>query len=203
MKKPQSLIWSIFLCLITYGCASGPEITKLMHVWKYDKYSGMYLEKVMIVGKPKSDANRIRYEDHMAGELAKRKVEAISSHRVIPEMKDLNRENIKQAAVVSGEKTVLVSRVVGIDEKNVLFKQSANQQIVATPHGMYMRTFVEPGHVEKFTKVRLETGLFDVESEELFWAASSAIINPETADEAIEDFSKALIEQLVKDGFIP
>jgi hypothetical protein len=41
-----------------------------------------------------------------------------------------------------------------------------------------------------------------VESEKLIWAATSAIMNPDSADEAIKDFSKAIIQQLMKDGYI-
>jgi hypothetical protein len=133
----------------------------------------------------------------------KRKIDTIPSYTVIPEMKDLNRENIKQAATVAGVKTVLVSKVVGIDEKNVIFQQTPDYRYTVTPHGMYMSAYTFSGpRVEKFTQVRLETGLFEVESEKLIWAATSAIMNPDSADEAIKDFSKAIIQQLMKDGYI-
>jgi hypothetical protein len=205
MKKSLFVIWFnfiFFICLIIYGCATGPEITKLTDVRSFEKYSGGYLDKVMIVGNPRIDANRIQYENYITKALGKRKIVAIPSYTVIPEMKDLNRENIRQAAKVVGVKTVLVSKVVGIDEKNVIFQQHAAQRFVTTPRGTYMTTYIEPRRTEKFTKVRLETGLFEVESEKLIWGATSAIMNPESADEAIKDFSKAIIQQLVKDGYI-
>jgi hypothetical protein len=188
--------------LLIYGCATTPEITKLTDVRKFEKYSGGYLDKIMIVGKPRSEDNRILYEDYITKALKKRKIDTIPSYTVIPVMEDLNPENIKRAANVAGFKTVLVSKVVGIDEKNVIFKQTVKQDMVQRGSGMYMRTYVEPGRVEKFTKVRLETGLFEVESEKLIWAATSAIMNPDSADEAIKDFSMAIIQQLMKDGYI-
>ena len=192
-----------FICLIIYGCATGPEITKLTDVRSFQKYSGGYLDKIMIVGKPRIDANRIQYENYITKAFEKRKIDTIPSYIVIPEMKDLNRENIKQAAKVAGVKTVLVSKVVGIDEENVIFQQTPSYHYTTTPRGTYMSAYTFSGpRVEKFTKVRLETGLFEVESEKLIWGATSAIMNPDSADEAIKDFSKAIIQQLMKDGYI-
>lgn len=205
MKKSlyvTSLYSIAFLCLLVYGCATTPEITELTDVWNYRQYSGDYLDKIMIVGKPRSEANRIQYEDHISKALKKSKIDTIPSYTLIPAMEDLNRENIRRAADLAGAKTVLVSKVVGIDEENVIFKQTIKQDMVARGSGMYIRTYVEPGRVEKFTKVRLETGLFEVESEKLIWAATSSIMNPHTADEAIKDFSMAIIQQLIKDGYI-
>jgi hypothetical protein len=202
MKKSLTVICFNFIFFIIYGCATSPEITQLTDVRSFEKYSGGYLDKVMIVGKPRSDANRIQYEDYITKALEKRNIDTIPSYTVIPVMEDLNRENIKQAAIVAGVKTVLVSKVVGVDEKNVIFQQTVKQDMVQRGSGMYMRTYVMPAHVEKFTKVRLETGLFEVESEKLIWGATSAIMNPDSADEAIKDFSKAIIQQLIKDGYI-
>ena len=205
MKKSLFVIcfnFIFFMCLIIFGCATTPEITKITDVKKYEECSGEYLDKIMIVGKPRSEDNRILYEDHITKALKKSKIDALPSYTVIPVMDDLNPENIKRASHVAGVKTVLVSKVVGIDENNVIFKQTVKQDMVQRGSGMYMRTYVEPGRVEKYTKVRLETGLFDVESEKLIWAATSAIMNPDSADEAIKDFSLAIIQQLMKDGYI-
>jgi hypothetical protein len=203
MKK--TLFFMVFfICLIFSGCATGPEITKLTGVWKYESYSNIYLDKLMIVGKPQNEANRKQFEDYLTQALQKRKIEVTPSYKAIPDMKDLNRESIKQAAIAAGIKAVLVTKVVGIDEQNVIFQQTSQYQYTATSHGMSMRVYTfQDQRVGKMTKVRLETGLFEVESEKLLWGGTSAIMNPETADEAIRDFSKAIIQQLNKDLFLP
>lgn len=192
-----------FVCLVIVGCTTTPEITNLTGVWIYGTYTGGYLDKILVVGNPRSDANRIHYENYVTTALEKRNIVAIPSHTLIPEMKDLTNEKIREAAAVAGVKAVLASKVVGIDEENVIFRQTIKQDMVTRGSGMYMRTYIEPGRVEKSTKVRLETGLFEVESERLLWGATSAIMNPESADEAVKDFSTVIIQQLVKDGYIP
>jgi len=188
--------------LMVGGCALNPPLTKIKDVWKYENYSGGYLDRVMIVGKPRVDAARIQYEDYMVKALEKRKIDIVPSYTAIPEMKDLTRDNVKRAADAAGVKAVLATKVVGVDEKEVLVNQTQKMDYIATPHGTYMRPYLDGPKVVNFKKVRVETGLFDVKSEKLIWVATSAIMNPESADEAIKDFSKAIIQQLITDGYI-
>lgn len=193
----------IFIGLTLCGCAMNPELTKIKGVWKYEQYSGGYLDQVLIVGKPRMNAARIEYEDYIAGILRKRKIDSIPSYTLIPDMNDLNRDNIKGVADEKHIKTVLATRVVGVDEKDVLIPQSQKMEYVYTPRGTFMRPYLDGPQMVHATKVRLETGLFEVKSEKLLWSATSAIMNPETADEAIKDFTKAIVQQLMQDGFLP
>jgi hypothetical protein len=188
--------------LIIFGCAASPEITKIKGAWKYGQYSGGYIDHVLIVGRPRIEAVRAPFEDHLVKVFIKNKIDAIPSYNVIPEMKNLTRENIKQAADAAGVKTVLATQVVGVDEKEVLIRQSQQMEYIYTPNGMYMRPYLDGPKVVNFKKVRIESGLFELESEKLIWAAESAIMNPESADEAIKDFSKAIIQQLIQDGYV-
>ena len=192
----------IFISIALYGCAPTSKITKLIGTWKYDQYTGGYLDKLMVVGKPRMDIYRPQYENYIAKALSKRKIEVIPSYTVIPEMDDLNKDSIKKAANESGVKAVLVTKVVGVDEQDVLFKQNVSHDYIATPYGMRMSPYMSGPRIVKSAKVRLETGLFEVESEKLIWAATSAIMNPDSADEAIKDFSAAIIQQLTTDGYI-
>lgn len=180
----------------------GPEITKIKDVWKYENYSGGYLDRVMIVGKPRRDDVRIQLEDYMVKAFEKRKIDMVPSYTAIPDMKDLTRENVKRSADAAGVNAVLAIKVIGVDEKEVLVKQTQQMDFIATPYGTHMRSYLDGPKVVNFTKVRLETGLFELKSEKLIWVASSAIMNPESADEAIKDFSKAIIQQLIQDGYI-
>lgn len=199
---PTFLGFILLGCLVVSGCATGPEITKISSATSFESYSGGYLDKVMVVGKPRDDANRIRFENYLTSLLEKRKVDTISSSTLIPDSANLNHENIRREASKAGVKAVLVSRVVGIDQKDVIFKQSTDYRYTTTARGTYMTAYTFGPHVERLTKVRLESGLFEVKTEKLIWGATSAIMNPQTADEAIEDFSKAIIQQLKKDGYI-
>lgn len=206
MKKFLIVTACIFVSFILSGCAAlnpNPQITQLTSVWNDGKYPANYLDTVLLVGKPQVEANRRAFETGFAEALFKRKIAVIPSYTVIPGMKDLNRESVRKAARDAGVKNVLVAKVVGIDEKEVIFNQTQQNHFTVTPRGTYMTTytFAEPRR-EMQTKVRIETGLFDVESESLIWAATSDTMDPDSANEAIRDFSKAIIKQLVKDGYV-
>jgi hypothetical protein len=184
------------------GCAASPKITKLTRVWKYDMYTGGYPDQVMVVAKTKRAASRAPLEDQMAGLLAKYNIKAIPSYTVIPNINLLERERVKQAAIDKGVNAVLATKVVDIDEEEVIFNSQTYDR-VHTPYGMYMRPTMPSGpQVERITKVRVETGLFEMETEQLIWAATSAIMDPDTVDEAIKDYSAAIIQQLVEDGYL-
>jgi hypothetical protein len=205
VKKKAYVLLSVlfFTYLFISGCATTtPEITKLTGIWKYDQYTGGFLDSLLVVGKPRIEANRALFENHIAKQLSKREIKVTASHTVIADMKDLNYDSVVKAAKDTGVKAVLVTKVVGIDEKEVLFKQSLNYEYTMTPYGMHMAPYMAGPRVETFTKVRLETGLFEVASETLVWAATSAIMDPDSVDEAIRDFSASIIEQLTKDGYV-
>lgn len=200
--RPGTLVTTLFVCLMMCGCAAKQPITSIKGVWKYGPYPGGYLDQVMVVGKPRQEVVRIRYEDYLARALKKRGVDTVSSYTVIPDLKDVNLENILRTAKSSGMKTVLAAKVVGIDEKNVIFKASVSYDYVTTPGGMFMQPFFEGPRVEKITKVRIEAGLFDIPSQKLLWGVTSAVMNPKSADEAVKDFSRKIIRRLVTDGYI-
>jgi hypothetical protein len=192
----------VFACIALSGCAASPKITKLTRVWKYDMYTGGYPDQVMVVGKTKKAASRAALEDHMAGLLSKYKITAIPSYTVIPNINLLERERVKQAAIDKGVNAVLATKVVSVDEEEVIFNSQSYER-VHTPMGMYMRpTMPSAPQVERITKVRVETGLFELKTEELIWAATSSVMDPDTVDEAIKDYSAAIIQQLVNDGYL-
>jgi hypothetical protein len=206
MKKYLFVSAFVFLSLILSGCAAlnpNPRITSLNSVWNDGKYPVNYLDTVLLVGKPQVEANRSVFEAGFAEALYKRNIAVIPSYTVIPDMKNLNRESVRKAAKEAGVKNVLVAKVVSVEEKEVIFNQTQENHFTVTPRGTYMTTytFAEP-RKEMQTQVRIETGLFDVETEALIWAATSDTMNPDSANEAIKDFSKAIIKQLVKDGYV-
>lgn len=101
---------------------------------------------------------------------------------------------------------VLATRVVCVDKKSIIIPQQTRVQIddIATPSGMQMSLspFIEPAHIKDYSNVRLETGLFDTGIEKMIWSASSKNIAPDSVNEAIKDFSKAILMQLQIDGYV-
>lgn len=74
-------------------------------------------------------------------------------------MKDLNIGNMSNAARTAGVKAVLVSKLVGIDEKDVIFEQTTDYRYTTTSRGIYMSAYTFGPRAEKLIKVRLENGI--------------------------------------------
>lgn len=206
MNKNQFIVVSmliIILMMIT-GCSREAKITKLTNVEKFEFYSKGRLDKVLVVGKPIIEKNRKDFEKYFSRKLKRRATDAIPSYEVISNIKDLNRDSIKKAAVTMEAGAVLVTRVVGLDDKSIVIPQRNQVETFVTPRGTFttMTPFVEGPYIKNYTNVRLETALFETKTEKLIWTASSVIIAPDSVDEAIEDFSKAIIKQLQIDGFV-
>jgi hypothetical protein len=206
MKNNLFIIIKILICCVFMlnGCSSEAKITKLTNVEKFEYYSKLRLDKVLVVGIPRIEKNRKDFENHFSRKLKRRGTSAIPSYEVIPNMKDLNKDSIKNAAIKMEAGAVLTTSVVGVDDKSVVVPGQRQLETVATPRGVF--TFAGPHisgpYVKEYINVRLKTGLFETQSEKLLWNASSKIIAPGTEMEAIKDFSKAILNQLQLDGYV-
>ncbi len=190
--------------LLITGCSQEAKITKLKDVEKFEFYSKGRLDNVLVVGKPRLEEYREDFEDHFSRALRRRGTDAIPSYEEIPDMQNLNRDNIKGAAVKAQTGAVLATRVVGVDNTEVIVPQRTSVDIYTSPRGgtFMMGPFIEGPYAKNVTMVRLETGLFETQTGQMIWKASSKILNPDSANEAIKDFSKAIISQLRKDGYV-
>ncbi len=206
MKKYIFTIISIAIIgsLVFAGCSQEAKITKLKDVEKFEFYSKGRLDNVLVVGKPRLEEYREDFEDHFSRVLSRRGTDTIPSYEVIPDMQNLNRENIKAAAVKAQTGAVLATRVVGVDNTEVIVPQRASVDIYTNSRGgtVMMGPFIEGPYAKNVTMVRLETGLFETQTGKMIWKASSKILNPDSVNEAIKDFSKAIISQLRKDGYV-
>jgi hypothetical protein len=206
MKKIIITIISmaIISSLLITGCSREAKITKLKDVEKYEFYSKGRLDNVLVVGKPRIEENREDFEDHFSKALRRRGTDAIPSYELILDMQDLNRENVKNAAIEAQTGAVLVTRVVGVDNTNVTMPGHTSVDMYTGPRGgtIMMGPYIQGPYVKNVTMVRVETALFETKTEKMIWHASSKILNPDSVNEAINDFSKAILSQLREDGYV-
>ncbi len=195
---------SIIITLMIAGCSREAKITKLTDINKIEFYSKGRLDKVLVVGKPLKEQNRNDFEKYFSRKLKNRNTDAIPSFEVIADMKGLNTDSIKDAAVKIEAGAVLVTRVMGLDDKSIVIPPRNQVETFVTSKGSFttMTPFLEGPYVKNYTTVRLETALFETRTEKLIWSASSQIIAPDSVDEAIEDFSRAIVKQLQVDGYV-
>jgi hypothetical protein len=205
----KRIVYFVFCVLIMLamglGCASEPKFTKLTGVWKFEQEYTIRPGKILVVGKLLNDSNRIPFEDFLTKELKIKNIDAYASYKPLPLEEDIVKEKVKTAARVMGVKSVLVTRVVSVDQKDVTVKDKVSYDLYATTmHGaVMMGPYLEEPYEKTITIGQIETGLFDVESEKLVWSAKSRVIDADSIDAAIKDYSLAILNQLSVDKLIP
>ncbi|MEA3232408.1 MAG: hypothetical protein U9Q05_11705 [Thermodesulfobacteriota bacterium] len=73
-------------------------------------------------------------------------------------------------------------------------------------YGYYGRTYdtiYQPGYTTEDTIVKLETTVFDVESEKMVWAGGTRSFNPSSAEKVITENANLILSSMKKAGLLP
>ncbi len=205
MNSTLKLLGSLFIIFLFFlaACAS----TKLTGVYKDRNYAGGYLKSVMIVGVSDNLKNRRLFEDSFAEQFKKTGIEAFSGVVVVQEGKKLNKETIKGAAEDLGAETVMVTHLVGIEEKEIYVPPSYD---VMPSHHDHLGTYYysvhqyanTPAYYIDHKYVRLESNLYETKTEKLIWSASSETLDPKSVNELIETLCKKVMKSLKDNNLI-
>jgi hypothetical protein len=127
---------------------------------------------------------------------------------VAPDRKDLGLESIKRKVRDLGLKSVIVTRLVGIEKE----RYYVPGQSYVVPYGYYYRfrgyypraytLAYEPGYWAEYKIAKLETNLYDAESDKLIWSAASESIDPRSAEEVVTALSDQIVDSLSRYGLL-
>lgn len=205
MNRAVKFYGTVLIALfILTACAP----TRLTKVWKDDAYTGGPVNSVLVVGISDNLVNRKMFEQHFTEQFKQNGAKAFPSSEVIPVERELNKDTIKGTAEELGADAVLVTHLVGVEEKEE-YVPPAYTSVPGPQHaslgryysGVYS-TVHEPGYYVKNEYVRLENNLYETKTEKLIWSSSSETINPESVNETIETLCKVVMQSLQKSGLI-
>lgn len=110
MKKPQ--LFAPFLCILLVALTAACAPIKTIEVWKEESYT-QPLQKVLLIALAQQDYIRNQSENLLSDQLAKRGIEAIPSHKVLPHPKQKpTRESVLAKVRELGVGSVLVARSI-------------------------------------------------------------------------------------------
>jgi hypothetical protein len=200
MNKTIKLFGTLTIIALFFLTACAP--TKLTAVYKDSSYTGGSLESVLVVGVAENLRNRKMFEQFFAEQFQNNGVKAFSSADSIPSDKELNKETIKGLAEKLGADAVLVTHLVGVDEKEEYIPPAYTN--VPSPHHHALGPYYSgvygyvhnPGYYVTHEYVRLENNLYETKTEKLIWSSSSETINPASVNETIESLCKVVMKSL-------
>ena len=184
--------------ILTASCAT----TKMTDAWKDENYRGT-IRKVVVIGIFKEPDTRKIFEDEFADRLKARGVEALASHKIIPDAELPDKEAVIGKIRKAGADSVLVTRVV--DTETVKTYVPGETYIVPSYYGYYGTYYsyiYKPGYTVQEGYAYTETNLYGLGDEKLIWSGRSKTKFAATRYELIQAFVKVMIDGLSADKLI-
>jgi hypothetical protein len=189
------------------GCGT---TTKLSTVWRAPAVPDAPYRKLLILGIGANDTQRRNFEDRLGGRLADHGVSAVSSYGPLPFQERLTEPQIRKAVVDGDFDGVILTRLIGVDEKTTVVPPRTDVMPSAgfgygygAYYGMSWSVVHSPGYTVTHRVVHLETRLYDADSGELVWSALSETFDPDEPGDTIESATAAFVKRLAEDGLIP
>jgi hypothetical protein len=190
---------------------SGCQSTSIRSAWFDSEFAGPPLRKIVVVGSIDSVADGRVFEDTFAERLRAAGVDGIAGHTVIADAARASEAPFVAAVVGSGAQGLLLVRLLGVETRT---------QVTTTmvPGGMgwwgpgpwggnqwgghSTRGRVPVQQVSQYDLATVEAKLFDVQTKQLVWAATTSTFNPRSVARETPGFADVVISQLAGRGII-
>ncbi len=186
----------LLLIALTAACAP----VKTLDVWQDQAYK-QPIKKVLVIAVAQSDIIRNQFENVLSNQLAKRGVEVIPSHKVLPQSTEqLDRETVVAKVKELGVGHVLVARsikkseVTNYQQGGMFFAPSA---IYSDGwYTYYTGSMVYPMKEYDTDYFTVATNLFALGSKQPVWSMLSQIKVEGSRQGAVNDFVPVIVKQL-------
>ncbi len=192
----QIKIWGLIIVAAALAACTTAKPTK---EWRDPTYSGGTFDNILIVGLSHKETVRRAFENTFVDRLGEDKIKATASFALMPAETRPSEESIK--AVIADIKfdSVLVTHLVGVTEKEVYhpaaYRMDTNRGFY--DYYGYVGGYVyEPGYYTRHKRVKLETNLYDTQTERLVWSMQSETMDPNSEKELIDAKIRIVIKKL-------
>lgn len=192
------------MCLALLAC--GPT-TNLTGMWEEPGLDKAGFKRVLIIGLSNEEGKRRAFESEMQKQFEAKGVGAVSSVAHMPLDVEMNEATLKQYFGDMGIDAVLVSRLVGVDQK----VEYTPGYTYAVPSGYYNGFYgyyntswgmvSSPGYLTTYEVANVEINLYRVSDAKLVWSGASETFDHADALDGIRSFSAVVVPQLVKKGY--
>jgi hypothetical protein len=202
--RPVRLFLLACVCLLA-SCAT----TKLTETWKDDQFRGT-IRKVAVIGIFKNPDTRKIFEDEFADRLRARGLEAVASHKFIPDAEMPDKDIVIGKIRKFGADTIIVTRIVDVQTEKIIVP--GRDYLIPnyyTNYGTYYTHVYQAGYTAEEGAAFAETNLYSASDEKLIWSGRSKTnlstgtgSRPIPRYELIQAFVKTMIDRLSNDKLI-
>ena len=191
--------------VVVAALVSGCQSTSIRSAWFDTDFAGPPLRKLVVSGNVSGTAEGRVFEDIFVEKLRAAGVDAVAGHTVRLDDPNLPEASFAAAVVNTGAQGLLLVRVLGVDTRTRV-------TTTMVPGGMAWgrgawgpgptRTMVPVQQVSQYDLATVETKLFDVQTKNLVWAATTSTFNPRSVARETPAFAELIIGQLADRGVI-
>ena len=206
MNRVRNIFSGVSIVVLVASCATP---SKLVGSWQSESYNNRQLRKVMVIAETPDLRVRQMFEDGFGQQFIDRKVQAVSSARLMGTQTEINKANVLKAIEETDIDAVFTIRIADerTDEKDV---PGVTHEYSEPPRYYYnfydyhersSTTISAPGYTATSDIYFLESNLYDAGSADLMWTATTKTTDPKSAEEALPPLSRVLMKSLDRAGF--
>ena len=207
----RSFSFLLILCITITLIGCKTNTTALTDSQRYMDNQTGDLKKILVVAVSSNVPVRNLFEKDMATQIERHGVEVVRSLEEMPADEPIKEEAFANHFANKQIDAVLVSHIVDVEK---IAEHTDGEQYDQMPqmsaynytyYNYYYRTWdraAEPGHFEYAEIVRIETTLWDVETQNVIWECHSKSFHRENAKDIISDLTKLLGKTMKEDGVL-
>ena len=183
-------------------------MTTIPRTWRIPGYKNAVFKDVMVLAVTREEDVRKALEDAFVADLSSDHTRARASWKLLPEHKDLTEEKLEKEVRKAGFDSVLLIRVLGVDEDEEYvkprkyYKREPGKHRYKNYYRYSYEIINEPGYFKTNQTYRLESNLYQTSDAELVWSSQSNTVNPETVEEGVTSVSQAVAGKLKQEGLV-
>jgi hypothetical protein len=187
---------AVACALLAVACAT----TEMTSTWRDPALGALQFRKVAGIALSADATLRRIAEDEFVRDVGP--AHGVAGYTLIPDEELRDRETARARLEAGGVDGAVVYRLVSVDERE--------RWVPPTTYGSMWGYWgwagpmvYEPGYLTTDQYVQVETAVYSVPDARLVWAGRSRTINPDSAEELIDEVVRVSVEELRKEQLIP
>ncbi len=196
---------SAWTVLAVAAILSGCQSTSIRSAWYDTDFAGPPMRKVIVVTGIASVTDARVFEDAFAARLRLAGVEGIAGHTVNIDDTNASANTFVAAVTNTGAQGLLLVSVLDVDTRtqvSTTMVQGGMGWGRGPWGGATSRSVMPVQQVRQDTIATVEAKLFDVQTKQVVWAATTSTLNPRSIARETPAFADLIVDQLSRRGII-
>jgi hypothetical protein len=186
------------LVILVAGC----QTTSIQSAWYDTNFRGGPMRKIVVVGSVDTVSDGRVFEDIFAEQLRAAGVEGVAGYTVIADEARAGETPFATAVANTGAQGLLLVRLLRVDTRTQVSTTMVSGGMGWGWGSAWGPTMVPVQQVSQYDLATVESKLYDVQTKQLVWAATTTTFNPTSVARETPRFAGVIIGQLAQRGII-